>query len=115
MFVPMAMAAFYVVVAMRMKMPVSFPVRRAAFLAVVVPMFVRMPMGHIQALLFLAADAHIHMRPPNAAFLRRNRRNFQPRNAQRVHIPQKFLPGLRLQQLVKRGNEHIPRRAHIAL
>lgn len=106
MFVPMAMAAFYVVVAMRMKMPVH---------AVVVPMFVRMPMGHIQALLFLAADAHIHMRPPNAAFLRRNRRNFQPRNAQRVHIPQKFLPGLWLQQLVKRGHEHIPRRAHIAL
>lgn len=115
MLVPMAMAAFYVVVAMRMKMPVSFPVRRAASLAAVVPMFVRMPMGHIQALLFLAADAHIHMRPPNAAFLRRNRRNFQPRNAQRVHIPQKFLPGLWLQQLVKRGHEHIPRRAHIAL
>ena len=92
MFVPMAMAAFYVVVAVRVKMPVH---------AVVVPMFVRMPMGHIQALLFLAVDAHIHMRPPNAAFLRRNRRNFQPRNAQRVHIPQKFLPGLRFQQLVR--------------
>ena len=113
MLVPMAMAAFYVVVAMRMKMPVSFPVRRAASLAAVV--LVCMPMGHIQALLFLAADAHIHMRPPNAAFLRRNRRNFQPRNAQRVHIPQKFLPGLWLQQLVKRGHEHISRRAHIAL
>ena len=113
MLVPMAMAAFYVVVAMRMKMPVSFPVRRAASLRVAVLMC--MPMGHIQALLFLAADAHIHMRPPNAAFLRRDRRNFQPRNAQRVHIPQKFLPGLWLQQLVKRGHEHIPRRAHIAL
>ena len=74
-----------------------------------------MPVGQVVAVLLLSADAHVHMRPPNAALLRRGCRDLQARDAQRVHIPQKLLPGPRLQQLVKRGHEHISRRAHIAL
>ena len=113
----MMMAAAFAVcmfAAVRMAMPMFvafFAVAVAVLLSIVA---VAMPV-HILAMLLLPVDAHLHMRPPNAAFLRRSCRNFHARNAQRAHIPQKLLPSLRLQQLVKRGHEHIPRRAHIAL
>lgn len=93
------------------------PVLLAMAVSMLLPFAVgmAMPMGQVVAVLLLPADAHVHMRPPNAALLRRGCRDLQARDAQRIHIPQKLLPGPRLQQLVKRGHEHIPRRAHIAL
>ena len=100
-----AMARFAMAVPVRVvAMTVLFPIAAVA-----------MPVGQVVAVLLLPADAHVHMRPPNAALLRRNCRDLQAGNAQRVHVPQKLLPGPRLQQLVKRGHEHIARRAHIAL
>lgn len=93
------------------------PVLLAMAVSMLLPFAVgmAMPMGQVVAVLLLPADAHVHMRPPNAALLRRGCRDLQAGNAQRIHIPQKLLPGPRLQQLVKRGHEHIACRAHIAL
>ena len=116
----MLLAVMMMAVLMPLAVAAAFAMSMFAAVRMAMPVFVllivAMAVGKVVvAVLLLPADAHLHMRPPNAALLRRNCRNLQARNAQRVHIPQKLLPSLRLQQLVERGHEHIPRRAHIAL